>query len=89
MSAQLPTLREAYVSDFLHQVKRVADSLRDVADDLESIGRRIERPDAHAGTIAADLVKTLDWGLANGSLSAVVRAAAEYDRIDREDKDKS
>jgi hypothetical protein len=81
MTRELPTLREAYARNFVDQVKRSADCLRDAADRLESAARQIERPNAHAGMIAGELLHTLDWALANGSLSAVVRAAAEYDRV--------
>ena len=82
---KIPTLDEALRDQFKGRVGAYASALRNLANDVEMIGREIVQ--AHpsgrlptATELVARMQHEVDWGLANANFSSVVNAADQHDR---------
>lgn len=78
------TLKGMLEKGFERRVASTVDRLRRLADELEAEAKRITSVPtpgtASATAVAANLVHSMMWGIANASLDGIVSAAEEYDR---------
>lgn len=87
----LADLAEHSINDFKRHATTVADTFRQIADEIERELRRCETPqpirdEARYGVTATQILHSISWGLANsnwdylaekGALADVYRAVAE------------
>lgn len=79
-----PSDREMFGGILASQLSSVAYRLRSLADQFDRFAADVPKlgsaGHACATDVAARAVHELAWGLANGSLDGIVRAAADYDK---------
>lgn len=77
------TLRDMLAEQFTKSVARTARDFRDLADQIEREAKQIDHvpsPGSTSGAaIAARIVHSITWGLANASPDQIVSSAAEFD----------